>query len=84
MTERHCDYLLRLRPLPDSVPAIHRLRRALKLLLRGFGLRCVHHQELRQDQRLAIPAARHDAISTADGSDVALEDIGGPGASSHA
>jgi len=37
------DYHLTLRPLPDrsGVPAIIRLRRALKLLLRSYGLRCI-------------------------------------------
>ncbi len=34
-------YHLTLVPVPDSVPGIIRLRRFLKLALRGFGLRCV-------------------------------------------
>jgi hypothetical protein len=35
------DLVVRLRPLPSSVPGIVRLRRLLKLMLRGFGLKCV-------------------------------------------
>jgi hypothetical protein len=31
---------LTLRALPDAVPANHRLKRALKCLLRSFGMRC--------------------------------------------
>ncbi len=34
-------YILILRPLTDDVPVAVRLRRALKFLLRCFGLRCV-------------------------------------------
>jgi hypothetical protein len=34
-------YVLTLEAQPDPVPAIVRLRRALKCLLRGFGLRAV-------------------------------------------
>lgn len=40
------DFLLRLRPLPSSIPAAVRLRRALKCLLRSFTLRCVLIAEL--------------------------------------
>jgi hypothetical protein len=28
-------------PLPGKVPGVHRVRSALKVLLRSFGLRCV-------------------------------------------
>src|SRR5262245_11585194 len=35
------DIRLTLRPLRDTVPAVVRLRRALKCLLRSFGLKCV-------------------------------------------
>lgn len=43
------EYKLTLRPLPDkSDPAgIRRLRRALKCLLRSFGLQCV---DIREEQ----------------------------------
>lgn len=34
------EVVLTLKPLPDAIPAGVRLRRALKVLLRGFGLRC--------------------------------------------
>jgi hypothetical protein len=37
-------YLIRLRPEP-GVDAIHALRRALKILLRGFGMRCLSIDE---------------------------------------
>ena len=37
-------YTLVLRPLKSDVPPIIRLRRALKALLRSYGLRCVDHR----------------------------------------
>jgi len=45
------QYVLTLQPLSDSVPETVRLRRALKTLLRSFGLRTVMVQE----QRIAKP-----------------------------
>lgn len=44
---------LTLLPLPDAVPATIRLRRALKCLLRSFGLKCVRIED-------APPAAADD------------------------
>jgi len=45
--ERQPDYRVVLRPLPGwTTPAIVRLRRALKMLLRGFGLRCIEVCEI--------------------------------------
>jgi hypothetical protein len=41
------DYVLTLRPLAGPVPVRLRLRRALKCLLRAFGLRCVAIREVR-------------------------------------
>lgn len=38
-------YTLTLRPLPSPVPAEARLKRALKCLLRVYGLRCLAVQE---------------------------------------
>jgi hypothetical protein len=35
-----CNYVLTLRPLPHDVPAVIRLRRGLKYLLRQCSLRC--------------------------------------------
>lgn len=35
------EYLIRLRGLPDQVPAPIRLRRAVKCLLRSFGFRAL-------------------------------------------
>ncbi len=40
------DYHVILRPLPDTVPGVVRLRRFLKTALRGFGLRCVTVDEV--------------------------------------
>lgn len=34
-------FVLRLRPLPGSVPTLQRLKRCLKALLRAFRLECV-------------------------------------------
>jgi hypothetical protein len=34
------EFVLRLHPLPDAIPPIVRLRRAMKLLLRSFRLKC--------------------------------------------
>jgi hypothetical protein len=40
------DYHLVLRPLRSDVPAVIRLRKALKMLLRDFGLRCVRIEQV--------------------------------------
>lgn len=39
-------------PLPCDVPAVNRVRSALKILLRRFGLRCVALQESEEVRRL--------------------------------
>ncbi len=39
-------YRLTLQALPSNVPAINRLRSALKSLLRTFGLRCLVVEDL--------------------------------------
>jgi hypothetical protein len=39
-------YQLLLEAQPGDVPAILRLRRLLKTLLRGYGFRCISAQEL--------------------------------------
>lgn len=39
-------FLLTLVPVPGDVPPIVRIRRALKVLRRAFGLRCVSVEEL--------------------------------------
>jgi hypothetical protein len=44
---REPDFLVRLRPLKDATPAIHRLRHFLKAALRCWGLRAVSVEELR-------------------------------------
>lgn len=46
-------FLLELRPLAsDPRDPTYRLRRALKVLLRSFGLRCVKLEEVKDDQPL--------------------------------
>jgi hypothetical protein len=37
---------LRLVALPDAVPAATRLKRLLKMCLRGYGLKCVEAREV--------------------------------------
>jgi hypothetical protein len=63
MTEEP-DYRVTLRPLRDDVPAIIRLRRWLKRSLRGYGLRCLHVEEIvRPDKtREEKENANHDDI----------------------
>lgn len=39
-------WALRLKAMPDSVPGPVRMRRALKTLLRSFGLKCVEIAEV--------------------------------------
>lgn len=57
MAERE-RYLIELEALADDVPAIHRLRAALKVLLRRFGLRCVRSVELPGE----IPTAAREEV----------------------
>jgi len=46
------DYRLTLRPLPGAAPAVVRLRRLLKSLLRAYGFRALAVEELaRADDR---------------------------------
>jgi hypothetical protein len=62
------QYVLVLRPLHDAdgVPAIVRLRKLLKVALRGYRLRCVSARETagarnldQPDEHLSEPAASH-------------------------
>jgi hypothetical protein len=46
MPDPPAEFLVRLRALPDRVPGPVRLRRALKCLLRSFGLRAVRVEPL--------------------------------------
>jgi hypothetical protein len=50
-------FALVLQAEPWTTPAVSRLRRALKLLLRSFGLRCVECREVKPDRK-ARPAAQ--------------------------
>lgn len=45
----HPRYVLTLEALPDDVPAEVRLRRLLKLLLRGYRFRCVRVTPVRPE-----------------------------------
>ncbi len=62
------DYLIRLRTEPSGVPTVVRLRRALKVLKRTFGLRCVHIEHTAQES----PPMAHqgDEVSKDDPEDV--------------
>lgn len=40
------DFLLQLRALPSSIPAVIRLRHVLKALLRHYRFRCVNARQL--------------------------------------
>ena len=53
-------FIIEVRPLPDAVPAEVRLRRALKTLLRAFGLRC-ESIELKGQGRVAWPTKAAEA-----------------------
>ena len=44
---RHPEYRLKLRAMPDDVPAVIRLRGLLKVALRSFGMRCVEVKEVK-------------------------------------
>jgi hypothetical protein len=47
-TKEKPTYRLTVTMMPGSVPAINRLRSALKTLLRAFGVRCISIEELPQ------------------------------------
>jgi hypothetical protein len=49
--DRRPTFLLHLRPEPRCRDAVASLRRALKVLLRTFHLRCVHCVEIQQPER---------------------------------
>jgi hypothetical protein len=51
-------YHLTLEAMPDDVPPIHRLRRALKVLLRSFRLFCVEARE--SSPAVPIPPTQSD------------------------
>jgi hypothetical protein len=54
-------YRLELEAKPSGVPADVRLRRALKVLLRAFGLRCVWAREVRPgDDGATAPGGGRD------------------------
>jgi hypothetical protein len=44
------EFLIRLRGLPDSVPVYQRLKRFLKMAIRGYGLVCVHSEEIKPSE----------------------------------
>jgi hypothetical protein len=46
VADQQPHYRLTLRPLPSAYPPVIRLRRALKWLLRSFGLECVDVREV--------------------------------------
>jgi hypothetical protein len=54
------SWTFRITPLPSTVPAVHRVRSALKVLRRVFRLRCVAYLEL--------PEESHQHASAASGS----------------
>jgi hypothetical protein len=47
--EDNGEIILRFRPLRDSVPWPHRVRRLLKVALRAFNLRCTRIEQLPAD-----------------------------------
>jgi hypothetical protein len=51
-------YRITLEALPGASPAINRLRAALKVLLRAFGLRCVAHEVVTQKDEPTPPTER--------------------------
>lgn len=60
------EFLLRLRALPRPVSGIIRLRKALKILLRSFGLRCVDYRRVHgsgEDGPDAISGQRDDRVN---------------------
>lgn len=58
--------------IPGDVPAVIRLRRLLKTMLRGFGLRCVSVVQARETDSATAPPAQEIGASPAD------RDSGGP------
>lgn len=56
-------WLIRLRPEPDAVPETIRLRRAIKMMLRTFRLRCVRVCE---ENKTPIRESFADSISPRD------------------
>jgi hypothetical protein len=58
------DFRLTIRPGADAVPAIARLRRLLKMLLRGYGFRCVAIEELPASVAPSAQDERSDAETT--------------------
>jgi hypothetical protein len=55
MTDR-TRYIITLHAEPDQVPEIIRVRRALKCLLRSFGLRCTRIEEAHNNEQLPADA----------------------------
>jgi hypothetical protein len=55
MDEPQQEYLIRLRALPDNVPATVRLRRLLKVALRSFKLRCTMAVEVQPQRKTGEP-----------------------------
>ena len=49
--DRKHKYQLTLSGTDNTVPALQRLRSALKVLLRVFGLRCVHVREIAEEPK---------------------------------
>jgi hypothetical protein len=69
--EQTPDFRLTLRALRDPVPAAHRLKKALKILLRSFGLKCVACEPVPSNGPQASPAAP-DAPGNAPGTGKAV------------
>ena len=65
MTTNYTEYRVTLRTVPRAGPAELRLRRALKVLLRAFGLKCVSVEEVPppSDPAPAAPPAPDPAPS---------------------
>jgi len=62
VSDRHQEFLLRLRTVGDDKLAVHDLRKLLKALIRGYPrLRCVEAVEL--------PGGGAEAIPTGEGAD---------------
>jgi hypothetical protein len=75
------EYRIHLRSEPSGVPEIIRLRRALKVLLRSFGLRAIDVRTIPDEPIPAkIPAAKVPALgmSTPQPSTIAQRASGGP------
>jgi hypothetical protein len=49
-------FLVTLQALPDAIPARLRVRKALKVLLRSFGLRCLRVEPLPPARPTSPPA----------------------------